>query len=98
MASLAGIISQHGRIEANCTKQVGKMLRLMRHRGPDNIVIRTLTDDRGALGANEINLTPTTTHCTSVDTAPYILFDGELYNDRPDGQTDMELLIDYYEK
>jgi asparagine synthase (glutamine-hydrolysing) len=98
MASLAGIISQHGRIDANCTKQVGKMLRLMRHRGPDNIVIRTLTDDRGALGASEINLTPTTTHSTSLDSAPYILFDGEIYNERPEGQTDVELVIDYYEK
>lgn len=98
MAGLAGIISQHGRIEANCAKQVGKMLRLMRHRGPDNIVVRSLTDDRGALGANEINLTPGRTHCTSVDAGPYILFDGELYNDRPEGQTDIELVIEYYEK
>ena len=98
MASLAGIISQHGRIEANCTKQVGKMLKLMRHRGEDNTVIRTLTDDRGALGASEINLTPTTTHCTSVDAPPYILFDGELYNERPEGQTDLDLVLEYYEK
>jgi asparagine synthase (glutamine-hydrolysing) len=61
-------------------------------------VVRTLTDDRGALGANEINLTSQTTHATSVDAAPYILFDGELYNDRPEGQSDLELVIEYYEK
>ncbi|MDY6954246.1 MAG: hypothetical protein SWE60_22295, partial [Thermodesulfobacteriota bacterium] len=98
MASIAGIISQHGRINANCTKQVGKMLKLMRHRGPDNSIIRTLTDDRGALGANEINLTPQMTHCTSLDESPYILFDGELHNDRPNGQSDIELFKEYYEK
>ncbi|MBW2173127.1 MAG: hypothetical protein JRF64_00500 [Deltaproteobacteria bacterium] len=98
MASIAGIISQHGRITANCTRQVGKMLKLMRHRGEDNTVIRTLTDDRGALGASEINLTPTTTHCTSVDAPPYILFDGELYNERPEGQSDLDLVQEYYEK
>jgi len=98
MASVAGIVSQHGRINTNCTKQVGKMLKLMRHRGPDNSVIRTLTDDRGALGANEINLTPQMTHCTSLDESPYILFDGELHNERPEGQSDMELFKEYYEK
>ncbi|MBW2609431.1 MAG: hypothetical protein JRC68_03695 [Deltaproteobacteria bacterium] len=98
MAGIAGIISQHGRIETNSTKQVGKMLKLMRHRGPDNSVIRTLSDDRGALGANEINLTPATTFCTSIDKSPFILFDGELYNERPEGQSDIELFKEYYEK
>jgi len=98
MASLAGIVSQHGRINANCTKQVGKMLKLMRHRGADNSVIRTLTDDRGALGANEINLTPKMTHCTSIDESPYILFDGVLHNDRPDGQSDIDFFKEQYEK
>jgi asparagine synthase (glutamine-hydrolysing) len=98
MASIAGIISQHGRIEANCSRQLGKMLKLMRHRGEDNTVIRTLRDDRGALGAGEINLSPTTTHCTSVDAPPHILFDGELYNERPEGQSDLDLVQEYYEK
>ena len=58
MASIAGIVSQHGRISTDSAKQVGKMLNLMRHRGPDNNIVRSLTDDRGALGANEINLSP----------------------------------------
>ena len=98
MPSIAGIISQHGRISINSTKQVGKMLKLMRHRGPDNSIIRTLTDDRGALGANEINLTSDKTYCTSIEEPPYILFDGELYNDRPHGQSDIELFKQFYEK
>jgi asparagine synthase (glutamine-hydrolysing) len=98
MASLAGIISQHGRIESNSAKQIGKMLKLMRHRGPDNTIIRTLRDDRGALGANEINLTQRTTCCTSFAEPPFILFDGELDNERPEGQSDIELFAEYYEK
>ncbi len=98
MASIAGIISQHGKICFNSTKQVGKMLKYMRHRGSDNSTIRTLTDDRGALGANEINLTPDKTYCTSIEEPPYILFDGELYNDRPENQSDIELFKQYYEK
>ena len=98
MASIAGIISQHGRIESNSTRQIGKMLKLMRHRGPDNTIIRTLRDDRGALGANEINLTQSTTNCTSFGEPPFILFDGELDNERPEGQRDIDLFAEYYEK
>ncbi|MFC1816825.1 asparagine synthetase B family protein, partial [Thermodesulfobacteriota bacterium] len=98
MASIAGIISKHGKIDFNSSKQLGKMLKLMRHRGPDNSVVRALTDDRGALGANEINLTPKTTYTTSMNQPPYILFDGELFNDRSGEQCDVELFEEYYEK
>jgi asparagine synthetase B (glutamine-hydrolysing) len=34
MASLAGIISQDGKIDFNGTKQMGRMLNDMRHRAP----------------------------------------------------------------
>ena len=98
MASLAGIVSQHGRISTDSAKQLGKMLKLMRHRGPDNSIVRSLTDDRGALGANEINLSPERTFCTSLVETPYILFDGKLFNERPEGQRDIELFREYYEK
>ena len=98
MASLAGIVSQHGRISTDSAKEIGNMLKLMRHRGPDNSVVRSLTDDRGALGANEINLSPERTFCTSLEETPFILFDGRLFNDRPEGQTDLELFREYYEK
>ena len=99
MASICGIVSQHGRLEEDATRPLGRMIKLTRHRGPDNVHVRTLPDDRGALGACEINLTPRTTHCTSInDDPPYILFDGELYNDRPEGQSDLDLFQDYWEK
>ena len=98
MASLAGIISQHAKLDLDSTGQLRKMLRLMRHRGADNTVVRTLYDDRGAVGANEINLSPRRTHCTSLDEVPYILFDGELFNDRPEGMSDLELFKEFYDK
>lgn len=98
MASIAGIISKHGKIDFNSTKQLGRMLKRMRHRGPDNTIVRTLTDDRGALGANEINLTTKTTYTTSMNEAPYILFDGELFNSRSNDQCDIDLFRQYYEK
>jgi asparagine synthase (glutamine-hydrolysing) len=98
MASLAGIISQHGKIDFNGAKQMGRMLNDMRHRGPDNTIIRTLTDERGALGANEINLAPERTYCTSLEDQPYILFDGRLFNERENSQWDIELFRELYEK
>ena len=98
MASIAGIISQHGRMKEDCTKDLRKMLRLMRHRGEDNSIVRTLFDARGAVGSNEVNLTPRRTYSTSLEERPYMMFDGEFENDRPDGQTDLELFQDYYEK
>jgi asparagine synthase (glutamine-hydrolysing) len=98
MASIAGIISQHAKLDIDSTGQLRKMLRSMRHRGPDNSVVRTLYDDRGAVGANEINLSPRRTYCTSLDEVPYILFDGELFNDRPEGMSDLDLFKEYYDK
>ncbi|NVM22212.1 MAG: hypothetical protein HWN68_10590 [Desulfobacterales bacterium] len=98
MASIAGIISQHGKIEADTTKQLGRMLKLMRHRGPDNSVVRSLADKRGSVGANEVNLTPSKTCCTALREPPYLLFDGELYNERPQGQSDIDLFKEYYDK
>jgi asparagine synthase (glutamine-hydrolysing) len=98
MTAIAGIISQHAKLDIDSTGQLRKMLRLMRHRGPDNSVVRTLYDDRGAVGANEINLSPRRTHCTSLDEAPYILFDGELFNDRREGMSDLDLFKEYYDK
>ncbi len=98
MACIAGIVSQHGKIEGDTTQHLRKMLRLMRHRGPDHSIVRTLRDDRGALGANEIHLTSQKTYCTALEEAPFILFDGELYNDRPEGQSDIDLFSEYYEK
>ena len=74
MACIAGIISQHGKIDFNSSKQMGRMLNLMRHRGPDNTIVRALIDDRGALGANEINLSPERTYCSSLEDKPYIRF------------------------
>jgi len=98
MASIGGLVSQNGKIEFNAAKLVGKMLNRMRHRGPDNQTIRTLPNGRGAFGSNEINLTTKTTLSSSLAQVPYILFDGELFNERQDGQTDISLFDEYYKK
>ncbi|MFO7557311.1 MAG: asparagine synthase-related protein [Desulfobacterales bacterium] len=98
MSAIAGIVSQRGKLERDCAKIVGNMLGVMRHRGPDNMVVRSLLDDRGAVGANEILLTPDKTHCSSLDDYPYILFTGGIYNERPEGATDVDVVKDYYDK
>jgi len=98
MSAIAGIVSQRGKLDRDCAKLVGKMLGEMRHRGPDNMVVRSLLDDRGAVGVNEILLTPDKTHCSSLDDYPYFLFTGGIYNKRPEGFTDVEVVKDYYDK
>ncbi len=87
-----------GECPSGTTKQLTRMLELIRHRGPDNTTTRTLPDKTGALGAVEINLTLERTPCTSISTPPYILFDGELFNERSPGQSDVELFKQFYQK
>jgi len=98
LASIGGIVSQHGRIEADSARDMAHMIENMHHRGPDNMIVRSLTDARGALGANEINLSPERTYCTSLEETPYILFDGKLFNERDNGKTDIQLFLELYEK
>ena len=98
MASIAGIFSLNGEVLEACGQQVGRMLELMRHRGPDNAAVRTLPNCQGALGANEVNLTPERTCCTSLSRPPFVVFDGELFSERATGQHDTELFKEFYEK
>ena len=98
MAAIAGIVSSNGKSPETGSREIGEILEQMRHRGPDNTIVRSLPDGRGALGANEINLTPERTSCTAVSKPPFILFDGELFNERADGQNDVELFEEYYLK
>jgi asparagine synthase (glutamine-hydrolysing) len=98
MASIAGIFSLNGDVLERCGQQVGKMLERMQHRGPDNTTMRTLPNRRGALGANEVNLTPERTYCASLSRPPFIVFDGELFNEKASGEHDVELFRELYEK
>jgi asparagine synthase (glutamine-hydrolysing) len=98
MGAIAGIVSANGKSVDASSKEMGQILEQMRHRGPDNTIVRSLPDGKGTLGANEINLTPERTSCTAVAKPPYILFDGELFNERADGQSDIELFEDHYLK
>jgi len=98
MASIAGIVCQNGKHNGNSLDQLVRMLEVMRHRGPDNTIVRTLVDGRGALGANEVNLTPATSYCTALMEQPYILFDGEIFNGRKNGERDVELFRQYFDQ
>ncbi len=98
MAAIAGILSTNGATENGTTLELEKMLESMRHRGPDNSVVRTLPDGTGAMGAVEVNLTPERTGSTSLGRSPHIVFDGELYNERAGGQSDVDLFRELYEK
>lgn len=98
MGAIAGILSINGERTSATLQQVEKSLQLMRHRGPDSIEARTLPDDRGALGSIGINLTPEKTGGAALLRYPYIVFDGELFNARSAGQTDLELFSEFYEK
>ncbi|MBT4511613.1 MAG: hypothetical protein HOC20_05320 [Chloroflexi bacterium] len=98
MAAIAGIIATSGKGAPDHTAEVEEMLQLMRHRGPDNFTLRTLPDGQGALGMIEINLTPERARGAVATRSPYIVFDGELFNGRADGQTDSELFKEYYLK
>ncbi len=98
MAAIAGILSNNEKAGNGYTRIVEEMLESMRHRGPDNTTIRTLSEGNGAMGAVEVNLVPERTGCASLDGSPYIVFDGELFNDRADGQSDVALFRELYEK
>ena len=95
MAAIAGIVSSNGKSPETGSREMGEILEQMRHRGPDNTIVRSLPDGRGTLGANEINLTPERTSCTAVSKPPFILFDGELFTERAKGQSDVELSEEY---
>lgn len=98
MAAIAGIIFDNNNGSEGYTGRVEFMLQLMRHRGPDNMVVRTLPEGQGALGAAEVNLTQERTPCTAVVHPPYIVFDGELFNERSTNETDVRLFKQYYQK
>lgn len=98
MTAIAGILSTKKEKLLEGAARVEEMLQLMRHRGPDSITVRLLPEETAAMGAAAINLTPARSRCASVVSPPYIVFDGELFNSRSEGQTDLQVFEDYYRK
>ena len=98
MTAIAGLISLNKQPIEGGASRVEEMLELMRHRGPDSIGVRLLPEGTAALGAAAINLSTARTQCVSIATAPYIVFDGELFNGRAEGQTDLEVFQECYQK
>lgn len=98
MAAIAGIVSVEGSKLPKNPTQVEEMIESMRHRGPDFVIVRSLPEEKAILGAAAVNLSPHRTQCASLASSPYIVFDGELFNERPGGQTDLQLFEEYYLK
>ncbi|MBT3363105.1 MAG: hypothetical protein HN929_02195 [Chloroflexi bacterium] len=98
MSAIAGIIAINGNSVGGSAHEIAEMLGLMQHRGPDNTSIRTLPDGRGAIGANELNLTSERTPCALLSRSPFVLYDGEMYNQTAKGQLDIEYFAEMYKK
>ncbi|MBN2041344.1 MAG: hypothetical protein JW864_14990 [Spirochaetes bacterium] len=98
MAAITGIISTKGKILNDASERVNIALDLMHYRGPDNRIARTLPGSSGAIGALELNLSSERTQCADIVRIPFILFDGELFNERSGNMTDAELFREYYMK
>lgn len=72
------------------------MLNELRHRGPDNTVVRSL--DGVVVGCGELNTSYQATFAFSGERRPFALLDGDIYNDRPYDLTNVTFLRERYEK
>ncbi len=91
MSALAGIVGKKAR-----PKEVSRMLNEIRHRGPDNSVIRNLP--HATVGCGEINTSYQSTFAFSGEMSPFAMLDGDVFNDRPYETTNVTLLRNMYEK
>lgn len=73
---------------------VGKMLNLIRHRGPDNTLIRSFSG--GTVGCVELNTSPRSTYAFAVGGNCIVLLDGLLHNPREKNKNNVQLLMDLY--
>ena len=91
MPGIAGIIGRNADAE-----KLTAMLKAIEHRGPDS---RWAHNGAGfALGACAPALGPEKGTGHAQREAFTVLFDGEIYNERPDGKPDAEVAADLYEK
>jgi len=91
MSAIAGIYGKKAR-----PKDVGRMLNEIRHRGPDNSVVRSVP--KASVGCGEINTSYQSTFAFGGEEAPFVLLDGSLFNDRPYETTNVALLRKMYEE
>ena len=91
MSAIAGII---GRKSAE--GEIEKVLTSLKHRGPYNSRTKDVTN--GQVGVAEQKQSVESTAAMSSQDGPLVLLDGELYNSRPQGQSDVDMVRDLYLK
>jgi asparagine synthase (glutamine-hydrolysing) len=91
MAAIAGILGKNARSE-----NVEAMLETIRHRGPDSINLHK--DGPCCAGVRAAKLSPPRGNGFARKGTVALLFDGEIYNPRPDGTSDAEVALDLYAK
>jgi asparagine synthase (glutamine-hydrolysing) len=90
MAGIAGIV---GRDRAD---NVRRMIETINHRGPDTV--RNHHTDALAAAVCASRLSPARGDGFAADAGLAVLFDGEVYNDRPDGESDAQVALGLYRR
>jgi asparagine synthase (glutamine-hydrolysing) len=95
MAGIAGVVKRDmdsgERIDPTV---VGQMLNLIRHRGPDNTIIRSFPG--GTVGGVELNTSSRSTYCFASGENCIVLLDGELFNPVRKNKSNVHFLKDVY--
>ncbi len=95
MAGIVGVVKRDMESKERVDPtMVGKMLNILRHRGPDNILIRSFTG--GAVGCVELNTSPRSTYAFCAAGNCIVLLDGLLYNPHEKNQNNVQLLMELY--
>jgi asparagine synthase (glutamine-hydrolysing) len=91
---MAGIAGMFG--PGSERAQVGKMLEILKHRGPDTSNIRN--NGNFALGVCAGGLSPARGDGFAMQDEVSVVFDGEIYNSRSDDQSDADVVLELYSK
>jgi len=91
MSGIAGVIGENA-----ATVSVNAMLEALRHRGPDDQW--TGQANGCALGACTSDLGPEKGTGHAEDDTTVLVFDGEIYNERPEGTSDAQVALELYKR
>ncbi|MBN1443130.1 MAG: hypothetical protein JXA90_10485 [Planctomycetes bacterium] len=89
MSGIAGVLTAYAASET-----LDDMLDALRHRGRDGSWQTEI--EGGALGVRAADLGPEKGPAHAVDGDAVLLFDGEIYNERPKGVADAQVALDLY--
>ncbi|MGD8237190.1 MAG: asparagine synthase-related protein [Armatimonadota bacterium] len=91
MSGIAGVIGENA-----STASVSVMLEALRHRGPDGQWTGEVNEC--ALGACTSDLGPEKGTGHARDDTTVLVFDGEIYNERPEGTSDAQVALELYQQ